>query len=149
MKRLFIYYSNSGNGDLVANYLDKFGYEVRKVIRKKPLPKSFFWCMMVGGFLAATNHKDKLEDFDSNIEEYDEIVIGSPIWNGKISCPINTVLSLLKLENKKVTVVFYAGGGEAPKAIQKINKMLPNAKAIILKEPKKYNEELAKLEELK
>ena len=38
MHRLFIYYSNTGNMDEVASYLEKLGYEVRKVIRKKKMP---------------------------------------------------------------------------------------------------------------
>ena len=35
MKKLFIYYSLSGNGDLVAERLSKLGYDPRKVKTKK------------------------------------------------------------------------------------------------------------------
>ena len=42
MKKLFIYSSFTGNGDLVAEEFKKKGYEIRKVIEKKKFPKSFF-----------------------------------------------------------------------------------------------------------
>jgi len=145
MKKLFIYYSNTGSGDLVAEYLKDKGLDTRKVIRKKKLPKSFFWQIMCGGFLAMTKHKDKIVDFDYNIDEYDEIIIGSPIWCGTISSPINTVLANIKLDNKKVSFVLYAGGGEAPDAVQRLNTEFKAEQIIVLKEPKKYPEELAKL----
>ena len=148
MEKLFIYYSYTGNGDVVADFLKEKEYEIRQVVRKKKLPKSFFWGIMTGGFLAGIHHKDKLVGFDANIEEYDEIMIGSPIWNGRISSPVNMALSILKqngLSSKKVSFIFYAGSGEGKKALKRINKEFPEAKVFFLKEPKKYPEELEKL----
>ena len=52
MKSLFIYYSYTGNGDFVADYLKEKDVEIRQVIREKKLPKSFFCGVMDGGFLA-------------------------------------------------------------------------------------------------
>ena len=52
------------------------------------------------------------------------------------------------LSNKKVTFVLYSGSGTGPKATEKINKLFKDATIIYLKEPKKYPEELIKLETL-
>ena len=147
MKKLLIYYSHSGNGELVKDYLEKEGYDIRKVIPKHKLPKSFFWQMMVGGMLAGFNHKAKLKEFNYDINDYERIVIASPIWNGKFACPINTILKKLNLNNKKLTFVLYSGGGSAPKALKRINKKY-EANVILLKEPKKYPEYLNKLKNL-
>ncbi len=146
MKKIFIYYSNSGNGDVVKSFYEKHGYDIRKVEAKRGLPKSFFWQMMLGGMLAGFNHKAKLKNFNYDISEYDEVVIGSPIWNGKFACPINTLLKNIKLDNKKLTFVLYSGSGSAPKTVKKINKKY-SAKVVELKEPKKYPDNLKKLEE--
>lgn len=146
MNKLFIYYSLTGNGDVVANYLKDKGFEIRKVEMKKPLPKKFFFRVMSGGFLAGINAKSKLKEFDKDISKYDEVVIGSPIWNGRLSTPINTVLSELDLSKKKVSFVFYAGSGEGPKAVKKITKLYGEVKYTLLKEPQKYLEELKKLD---
>ncbi len=136
MKKIFIYYSLSGNGDVVAEYLKEKNVEIRKVITSKPLPNNIALRILSGGFLASINHKDKLIDFDNDISDYDEIIIGSPIWNGKLSCPINTVLDSINLDNKKVTFILYSGSGSAPKTDKMINDKYKDAKIIHLREPK-------------
>ena len=138
MKKIFIYYSLSGNGDEVANYLKEKHYTIRKVETEKPLPRNMALRILTGGFLAGINHKDKLADFNPNISEYDEVIIGSPVWNDRLSCTINTVWDEIDLVGKKVNFILYSGSGSAKKAVQKINQLYPQAKIIHLKEPKKY-----------
>jgi len=138
MKKIFIYYSLSGNGDEVAAYLKNKNIDIRKVETNKPLPNNVVLRILSGGFLAGINHKDKLDNFNSNISEYDEVIIGSPIWNDRLSCPINTVLDEIDLVGKKTIFILYSGNGYAKKAQEKINSEYPNAKIIHIKEPKKY-----------
>ena len=142
MKKLFIYYSNTGNGDFVAKYLAGKGYEIRKVVPKRNLPKAFFFKVFFGGFLAGINKKAKLIDYNNDVEGFDEIIIGSPIWCGKLSCPINTVLSKTDLKGKKASFILYAGGGEAPKTEQLLKEKFSGASVTVLKDPKKYPEQL-------
>ena len=147
MKKIFIYYSLMGNGDLIAEHFKDNGYDIRKVIPKKELPKPFFFRMMSGGFKAFIKAKDKLIDFDNNIENYDEVVIGSPIWNGRLSSPINSVLEDINLENKKVSFVLYSGSGnEDTKAVSLIKEKY-NAQIINLQEPLKNKKELNKIKD--
>lgn len=148
MNTLFLYYSFTGNGDLVADYFRERGAEVRKVLPQKPLPKSFFGSILKGGFLATIGHKAKLQPWDNGVQGFDRVVIGSPVWNGRFSCPINSVLSQADLSGVSVCFALYAGSGTAPKALARIQKEYPAAQAVVLKEPKKYPEELAKLDEL-
>lgn len=101
MKKLFIYYSLSGNGDVVADYLKDKKHDIRKVIMKDKMPKSYILQILKGGFLAGINYKAKLINFDNNIDSYDEIIIGSPIWNGRLVPAINTVLDDINLDNIK------------------------------------------------
>ena len=145
MKKIFIYYSLTGNGDIVAEYLNKKGYDIRKVITKEPLPNNFILRILSGGFKATINHKDKLIDFNNDIKKYDKVVIGSPIWNSKISSPINTVLNNLDLKNKKLDFIFYSGSNKYNKITKYLNKKYPNSKIIHLKEPKKNKEELKRI----
>lgn len=145
MKKIFIYYSLTGNGDAVAEYLKNKEYNIKKVETSEPLPKNYILSIVAGGYKAMINYEDKLIEFNNNIEEYDEIVIGSPIWNSRLSSPINTVLKMLDLKDKKVSFVLYSGSGKSVKATEMINKEYVNSKIIDLKEPKKNREELEKL----
>ena len=145
MKRIFIYYSLTGNGDKVANELMTKGIDIRKVITKSKPPKTMFGSIMKGGFLAGINYKSKLVDFNNDISSYDEVIIGTPIWNSRFSCPINTVLSKLDLSNKKLTFILYSASGKDNKAMIKINKLYPEAKIINLCEPNKHEEEMKEI----
>ncbi len=145
MAKLFIYFSNSGNGELVAEKLKEKEYDIVKVVPKKNLPKSFPSLILKGGFLAGIKNKMKIQDLNVDFSSYDEIVIGSPIWNGGITPPINTVLAMPELKEKKLSFILYAGGGQAPKSIKRLNKEFPGAEIVVLREPKKNPEELEKI----
>ena len=145
MKKLFIYYSLTGNGDIVAEKMRELGYEIRKVNSKRRMPKAFFFRIMSGGFLAAINAKDKLVSYDDDVSSYEELVIGSPIWNGRFPPAINTVLKETNLSDKKLTFVLYSGSGSGPKAKERIQKEYPQATIIELQEPKSKVAELEKL----
>lgn len=144
MKKIFIYYSMYGNGDLISDIYKEKGYEIRKVNSKVNYPKKMFPLMMIGGFKALFKIKDKLVDFNNNIDNYDEIVIGTPIWFDRVSAPINSVLKVLNLSNKKVSFVFWSASGTATKAVERISKEY-NTNITILKEPKKNKDELKKI----
>ena len=148
MKKLVIYYSHTGSSELVAKTLEEKGYEIRRVEEKKKLPKSFFWSMMVGGFRAGTAQKGKLVDYNPDVSKYDEIVIATPIWNGLPTPVLNSIIDKTDFSDKKLCFVFSAGGGEAPKTVKKIHKIFPDANIIVLKDPKKYPNELEKIKDL-
>lgn len=148
MKKLFIYYSFTGNGDEVATALSNKGYDIRKVIENYRMPKSFFWSVMAGGFRAGIHAKGKLIEYNEDVSDYDQIVIGSPIWNGRFPPAISSVLQLTKLEGKDLTFLLYSGSGEGKHAVKRINKYFPNAKIIFLQEPKKHVDEYNKLKDL-
>ena len=148
MKRIFIYYSDSGNGDTVAEYLNNKGFFIRKAVPQKPMPKAFALKILKGGFLAGIGAKTELSGFDPDVSDFDEVVIGAPIWNGRTASPVNTVLEKTDLSGKKVTFVLYSGSGQAPKAEAKLLARFPNAKVIHLRSPRSEKEELNKLETL-
>lgn len=145
MKKLFLYCSYTGNGDIVSEEFKNRGYDIRKVIEKKKFPKSFFWSILSGGFRASVHSKGKLVDYNPDISEYDEVVIGGPIWNARLTPIANSILKKTDLSNKKLRFVFYSGSGTGKKAEKKIKKLFPDAIIVFLKEPKKYTKELEKL----
>lgn len=91
------------------------------------------------------NYKEKLINFNNNIENYDYIVIGSPIWNDRLSTPVTSALNELNINNKELTFILYSGSGTSKKATSYINNKYPNSKIINLKMPKKLKEELNKI----
>ncbi len=146
MKKIFIYHSETGNGDVVANYFKENKYDV-EAIKAKKLPKLFVFQILTGGFKASVGIKDKIGDLTNDIDKYDEIVIGSPIWNDRLSSPVRGLLSKYDFKDKKIKFVLYSGSGKASHAEIIINKEYPKAKVINLKQPKDNKKELSKLED--
>ncbi len=145
MSKLFIYYSFTGNVDAVAEVLKAKGFDLRKVESEFKLSNKLFPQMMKGGFSAAIGQTPKLIGYDSDVSVYDEIVIGSPIWNGRFASPVNTILKETDLGGKKLTFILCSGSGTGKNADKKIAKLYPGANVIHLEQPRDLREELGKL----
>ena len=142
MSRLFIYYSNTGNGDYVANILKSKGFTTLKVEPVEELPKLYIFKLLVGGFSAFVNDKPKLKNdiisMLNVVRAHNEIYIGTPVWNGRVCPPINTVMEELK--HKKFSIICYSKSGKIKKLIKQVKKY--NVENIIsLVEPLKNNED--------
>jgi len=143
MKKIFIYYSLTGNGDEVSKVFKKNGYDIKKIEVKNPLPKIFFFRIMTGGFKALIGYKEKITNFDIDITKYDKVVIGTPIWFDRISSPIRTLLK--NINRTDLDFVLYSGSGIGEKGIEFLKERYPKSKITIIKEPKKSKEELNKI----
>lgn len=54
--------------------------------------------------------KPELKQYDIDLSEYDNIIIGSPCWFGSYAPPINTFFSENKIKNKNI-YLFVCNGG--------------------------------------
>lgn len=142
MKKYFIYYSNSGNGDFVAEALKRSDVSLIKVEPKKHIKKMNFFRIIRYGGEAMMKKKMPIQQLDLILDSDDVVVIGSPIWNDRLSTPILTLLDKYEFDKKTTRFVLYSGGGKAAHAEKQIAKMGFEKKAIVLKEPKKYSEEV-------
>lgn len=120
--KYFIYYSNSGNGDFLASLYEKAGYQIIKVDTVKPIGKMNFFKMFKLGGEAGMNKCPKINEIAAKWAENDEIVIGSPIWNNRLSTPINTLLRDYKFNKETTKFVLYPAGSSGKNAIQRLQK---------------------------
>ena len=123
MKRLVVYYSFSGNTEEAAKKIaEKLNADLLKLETKKCMPKSFAAQILVGGGQVMMNRIPELMPYETNIDDYDDIVLGSPIWNSK---GVPAVNAFLKDENaaKKVTALFFlSAGGDTKKGLDALTK---------------------------
>ena len=141
MKRLIVYYSLSGNTEEAAKKIAKeLGADLLKLETVKAMPKSFAAQIMVGGGQVAFNHIPKLKPFDVDPDSYDEIILGSPIWNSKGVPAVNAFLKDGKAAAKVTSLFFLSGGGEVQKGLTAITKLLPNLKNTVSLLDKKHED---------
>lgn len=134
--KYFIYYSNSGNGDLIASKLKEKGYEIVKVEPVKKLKKMGFFRILKYGGDAMFGKCMKINPLNLNLKDDDEIVVGSPIWNDRLSTPINSVLKDYKF-NENTKFILYPAGSGTKKSFKQIAKHGYKGEVIVISYPKK------------
>lgn len=129
MKRAIIYYSLSNNTKATAEYLaEKLGADVYRIDFVKPLPNNKAGQMLEGGRQVTFGVKPEIKGVPDDISQYDEIILGSPIWAGKCASPFNTLFDNQELCDKVVAIFTYSGGGDNSGCIKSLAGKLPNLK---------------------
>lgn len=145
MRTAIVYYSMSGNtkyvADKIADGLKASGeVDIIRIEPKKTYPdkgaKKFFW----GGKSAVMGETPALQPYEFDIEKYDRIIFGTPVWASNFVPPLRTFIKdNPKVGNKKIAVFTCFSGGGADKAIEKMKKYIGIEKfeaELILIDPK-------------
>ena len=151
MKRLVVFYSLSGNTEEAARKIaEKLGADLLKLETVKPMPKRFAAQILVGGGQVLFRHVPELKPLGRDVGAYDEIILGSPIWNSKGVPAINAFLRDEKAAAKVTSLFFLSGGGETQKGLDTLTKLLPNLKttgSLLDRKHKNSGENDAKIEQ--
>jgi len=124
MKSLVVYYSFEGNCDLIATLIqEEIGADLLRLKPIKDLKSKGFTKYMWGGKQALMKQKPELEKTDLVLEEYELIIIGTPVWAWNFSPAINTFLTENEIKNKKI-LLFCCHGGGPGKTLQKMRDRL-------------------------
>ena len=113
MKTLVGYFSYTGNCGLVAgvikNSLGADTLELRLADDKerKGLAK-YIW----GGKQVFSHAKPPLKPYKADWEQYDLIVIGTPVWAGSLSPALATFLDETRISGKKIALFCCHRGGK-------------------------------------
>jgi len=129
MKTLVVYYSLEGHTEIVAKLLsEELGADLLKLELLRPFPnkgfKKYFWCGKSSVFREKPALRTKMPD----LNQYDLIVIGTPIWAGNCASPINSLIDIVRndyaLAGKKIGLLVTNGGGSIKKCVKQIEKTL-------------------------
>ena len=143
--KYFIYFSASGNGDFIAEYLKELGYTPIKVEMVKPIKKINFFSIFRYGFRAGMNKKEKIKELNLNLNVNDEVIIGSPIWNDKLSTPINTLLDKYSFNKETTRFILYPAGEGTNKSLVQLEKLGFKNKPIVYSNPLKNQDKIKEL----
>lgn len=146
MKTAVVYYSQSGNTEYAARKIAAIlGADLIPIKPVKAFPdkgfRKFFW----GGKSAVMAETPKLMPFTFDPGQYDQIVIGFPVWASNVAPPIRTfaVENKETVRNKKIAAFACQGGSGAEKAFKKLLDCLGQEEFVatmILNDPKPKTE---------
>lgn len=127
-KSLVLYYSQTGATKAVAEELQKqFGCDIDSIVAVNPYDGDY-------GQTIARWMKEKkdsvnveVKPISVNLDEYDTIFLGFPIWGGTYALPMASFLSYNKLDGKNVVTFATFGSGGIEKATLDVAVALPGA----------------------
>lgn len=151
MKKILVcYYSFEGNTKKIGDFIAKgLKCDVLEIKPKKELKSKGFSKYIWGGSQVVMGKKPEIIIPETNFEQYDTILIGSPIWAGTFAPPIKTLVEGEYIKSKKIGY-FYTYDGGAPNAEKKAQESFSiNANTMIgiiglLNVSNKYDEMSAK-----
>lgn len=122
MKIALVYYSLDGNTAFAA---EKIGLRLEAdIIRLKPVKEyptekiaKYFWA----GKSASFQESPKLMPYAFDINMYDVIILGTPIWAGTFAPPLRTFIRAQVWEGSKVALFACCSGGGTEKCFQQLH----------------------------
>lgn len=124
-KTLVLYYSNEGNTRFVAEVISK--NISADIVEIKPVKElkggngfmKYFWL----GRHVMMKSKPEIEKLNINLDDYENIFIGTPVWAFTMTPPIRTFLDKTRLKNKDI-YLFCTHEGSFGKAFKDMTEFL-------------------------
>ena len=132
-KKLVAYFSASGTTKKTAELLaEAAGADLYEITPKVAYTKADLnWMDKKSRSSVEMNDKKfrpEIEDKDANIAEYDEIILGFPIWWYVAPTIIDTFVENYDLSGKTIVPFATSGGSGMGKTVDVLSKLSPNAK---------------------
>lgn len=103
LKSLVIYYSKTGNTKLIAEAIaSEVNADLFEIQRQKDIKSSGFMLYFRGGFESMTRKNIRLEKKEIDLEKYDLVFLGTPVWAWRLNPVVRSFLKKVKIENKKI-----------------------------------------------
>jgi flavodoxin len=120
MKTLVVYFSLTGSTEFVAKIIcEQLDADLCEVVDKKHKKGKLIY--LKGGSASFREKLTKIE-VSKSIDDYDLIIIGSPVWAGKITPAIRTFLSLNDFSQKKGAFFITLGGDKPEKSFENMRR---------------------------
>ena len=124
MKTLVVYYSLTGKTHVVAQALaSELNADIRRVEDVKT-PSVTWWFYISAGFGARRGKETEIKPIDAGFEGYDRVFVGSPVWGGSPSTPMNAFISKADFTGKEVVLFMTMGGDDASSALRKMTERI-------------------------
>lgn len=131
MRTLVVYFSFDGNTKFIAEKIaESLSADIIELKTSKKYPtegfRKYFW----GGKSVIFGEKPKLTNERIDLDLYETIIIGTPVWAASFAPPIKSFISQYKIQGKRIALFASHGGGGAEKCFIKLKEALPGNKFI-------------------
>jgi len=125
---MIVYFSHSGNTKTVAQYIQSFiGGSLAEIKTAQAYTDDRDALLAQGREEFDNNFRPALAYKIENLENYDTVFVGFPIWFSSVPMVILTFLETHDLSNKIVIPFSTRGGGNIGESVARIREALPNS----------------------
>ena len=127
-KVLVVYFSHTGNTETVANFIhEAVGGDIVKLEAVEPYTDNYNDLLDIAQEERNENVRPELSTHIDNIDEYDTIFLGYPIWWGDMPMAVYTFLDEYDLSGKTIAPFVTSGGSGLSGTPSDIEDEEPNA----------------------
>jgi len=125
---IIVYFSHSGNTKAVAQYIQSFaGGNLAQIQTEQSYPDDQNVLLAQAREEFNSDFRPALAHKIENLENYNVVFLGFPIWFSSVPMVILTFLETHDLSNKTVIPFSTRGSGDIGESIERIRKALPNS----------------------
>ena len=128
MKKLVVFYSYTGHTKMIAeNIQQKLNCDILEIKPVKPYSTDYQTVVDEEQNNSSVGKTPDIQKIDKNLNDYDEIIIGTPVWWYTIAPVIRTFLTQNDLSNKTIKP-FATNAGWLGHTFQEIQKLCPDSR---------------------
>ena len=103
MKTIVIYYGYGNHTKMIAERIKgKIDCDILEIKPRIPYSNDYQTVVNETEDNLQTKETPEIEDIDANLDEYDKVILGTPVWWYTITPPIRTFLTKYDLSGKEV-----------------------------------------------
>ena len=127
-KTLIVYFSWGGNTRTVANHIhDLIGGDIVEVETVIPYPDSYEEVIQIAPGELESDYRPELKTKVENMDEYDTLIVGTPIWGGHLTPAMKSFLASYDLSGKAIAPFCTHGGSGTAQSVNDIRSVCPNS----------------------
>lgn len=128
MKKLVVYFSYINNTRTIANKIkEKLNCDILEIKTVIPYSNDYQTVVDDEQNSEASNHLPEIQKIDIDLTQYDEIILGTPVWWYRPVPAIRTFLNQYDLSGKTIKP-FATNAGWLGKTFKEIKSLCPNSK---------------------
>lgn len=127
MNKLVVFFSYTNNTRMIASRIkDKLHCDILEIKTVVPYSTDYQTVVDDEQNSEASNHLPEIENINLNLDQYDTIILGTPVWWYRPAPAIRTFLTQANL-NGKTIIPFATNAGWVGRTFSEIKKICPDS----------------------
>lgn len=127
-KTLIVYFSWGGNTRTVASHIHALiGGDIVEVETAVPYPDTYEEVTQTAQGELASDYRPELKTKVENMDEYGTLIVGTPVWGGRLTPAMKSFLASHDLSGKAIAPFCTHGGSGTAQTVNDIRSVCPSS----------------------